>query len=126
MADDRNDDLVSDAAENRNIPENPYKDFTDTFPRGKYVNAASTNLATRGLEQNELIFGGSTTDLNLNVKDLPPSEYPMNQVRETIAGHVTEFDDTPGRERVLFKHSTGSGIDMRPDGTVIINTKYNK
>ena len=127
MADDRNDEQVADALQDVKYPESPYKDLSGgIFPRDKYLNVASTNFAARGLEQNELIYGGSTTDLNLNIKDLPPSEYPLNQVRETIAGHVTEYDDTPGRERVLFKHSTGSGVDMRPDGTVIINTRYNR
>ena len=126
MADDRNDEQVADAMQDVKYAEAPYKDLSGgIFPRAKYLNTASTNFAARGLEQNELVYGGSTTDLNLNIKDLPASEYPLNQVRETITGHVTEIDDTPGRERMLFKHSTGAGIDMRPDGTIIINAKYN-
>lgn len=102
-----------------------YADPSETYPRKKYFNVASTNLAARGLETNELYVAGGEKDLNLDLVDLPASEYPMNQVRETITGHVTEMDDTPGRERMLFKHRTGTGIDMRPDGTMIISTKFN-
>ena len=105
--------------------QDPYADLQGEFPRDEYINVASTNLAARGLRENELTIGGSTVDMNLDIVDMPPSEYPHNQVRETITGHVTEVDDTPGRERLLFKHRTGAGIDMRPDGTVIINSKHN-
>ena len=105
--------------------EPPYADLKGEFPRKEYINVASTNLSARGLKENELVIGGSLPDLNLDLVDMPPSEYPLNQVRETITGHVTEVDDTPGRERMLFKHRSGAGIDMRPDGTIIINAKYN-
>lgn len=106
-------------------PKKPFVDESGRFPKEEYVNIASTNLAARGLKTNELLIGGATADLNLDIPDLTQSEYPLNQVRETITGHVTEIDDTPGRERMLFKHRSGAGIDMRPDGTVIINSKYN-
>lgn len=106
-------------------PEKPFVDQSGYFPKEEYINVASTNLAARGLKTNELLIGGAVADVNLDIVDLLQSEYPLNQVRETVTGHVTEIDDTPGRERMLFKHSTGAGIDMRPDGTVIINSKYN-
>jgi hypothetical protein len=103
----------------------PFEDPQGDFPKKEYINVASTNLAARGVKTNEVYVGGGDVDMNLGLKTLPLSEYPYNQVRETITGHVTEMDDTPGRERLLFKHRTGSGVDMRPDGTVIISTKYN-
>ena len=49
----------------------------------------------------------------------------MNQVKRTVSGHVQEVDDTPGRERMLFKHKTGAGVEMRADGSVIINATNN-
>ena len=105
--------------------EEAFADPTQTYPKKEYYNIASTNLAARGLKTNEVYVGGGDVQLNLDIEDLPPSKYPLNQVRETATGHVTEIDDTPGRERMLFKHRTGAGIDMRPDGTVIISSKYN-
>ena len=119
---------MSEVEFDQDIPkgeEPPYADLKGQFPRKEYINVASTNLSARGLKENELVIGGSMPDLNLDIVDMPPSDYPLNQVRETITGHVTEVDDTPGRERMLFKHRTGAGIDMRPDGTIIINAKYN-
>jgi len=49
----------------------------------------------------------------------------LNQVKRTVSGHVQEIDDTPGRERMLFKHKTGAGVEMRADGTVVINATNN-
>ena len=117
------DTLENAKEEQDNLP--PFEDPQGDFPKKEYINVASTNLAARGVKTNEVYVGGGDVDMNLGLKTLPLSEYPYNQVRETITGHVTEMDDTPGRERMLFKHSTGSGVDMRPDGTVIISTKYN-
>lgn len=120
-------DEIFDTVEEQ-VQSEPSKAFVDQagqFPKPEYINVASTNLAARGLKTNELLIGGAPADMNLDLIDLPQSEYPLNQVRETLTGHVTEMDDTPGRERLLFKHRTGAGIDMRPDGTVIINSKYN-
>lgn len=44
--------------------------------------------------------------------------YPFNHAYESEAGHVLEFDDTSGAERVHLAHTNGSYIEMHPDGTV--------
>ena len=95
------------------------------MPSREYSTLQNTNKSARGIEENELEIGGGDVDVSLDLQDFPPSENPKNQVRETESGHVTEMDDTPGRERILFKHRTGAGIDMRPDGDIIINTRRN-
>jgi len=38
--------------------------------------------------------------------------YPKNHVMETAGGHVLEFDDTDGAERVNIFHKNGSFIEM--------------
>ena len=43
--------------------------------------------------------------------------YPYNHVYESESGHLQEFDDTPGVERIHIRHRTGSGIEYHPDGT---------
>ena len=49
--------------------------------------------------------------------------YPKNHVRFTESGHVEEFDDTPGAERLHLYHSSGTfteignGWDNSPNGT---------
>lgn len=44
-------------------------------------------------------------------------EYPYNKVNETESGHVFEVDDTPGSERTLRMHTSGSYEEIYNDGT---------
>ena len=106
--------------------QDPYSDPRKNYPKREYVNAPTTNFEARGIGQNDLLMGGGDVNLDLDLDDYPASVYPLNQVRRTVSGHVTEMDDTPGRERMLFKHKTGAGVEMRADGTVIINAINNQ
>lgn len=54
------------------------------------------------------------------------SEYPFNRASETESGHIIEYDDTPGNERINISHRTGSYVEMLKDGTVIYKTIKNK
>lgn len=57
------------------------------------------------------------------------AQYPKNHVKYTESGHVEEFDDTPGAERIHTFHTSGSfveigngwknsdGTQSNPDGT---------
>jgi len=45
--------------------------------------------------------------------------YPNSSVLETPSGHVIEYDDTPSNERIRLFHTSGSYIEMKPDGTII-------
>jgi hypothetical protein len=96
------------------------------FPNPQYWNSQNINYAATGNKSNELYIGGSEKSINLGLTENKASQYPYNQVSETISGHVIEVDDTPGGERMLFKHRTGAGIELRPDGTVIISSTKNK
>lgn len=107
------------------IEQDGFKDPDKQFPRREYMNVASTNFAARGIKRNNLYIGGGHIALDLGLREGPQSLYPMNQVRESISGHVTEIDDTPGNERMLFKHKTGAGVELRADGTVIIASVHN-
>jgi phage baseplate assembly protein gpV len=44
---------------------------------------------------------------------------PYNQVMETESGHVMEFDDTNGSERIHIAHRTGTYTEIQPDGTKV-------
>lgn len=52
--------------------------------------------------------------------DEPPTQYnavyPYNNVVETESGHLMEFDDTPGAERVQLAHRNGTFQEMYPNG----------
>lgn len=105
--------------------EDGFYDPLGTYPLREYTGIQSTNLEARGVEENVLLIGGGDVELDLELLDLEPAVYTYNQVRKSTSGHVTEIDDTPGRQRLLYKHRTGTGIEMMPDGTIIINTTKN-
>jgi len=42
--------------------------------------------------------------------------YPYDNVMETESGHIVEYDDTPGKERIHIAHRNGSFTEWYPDG----------
>ena len=49
--------------------------------------------------------------------------YPYNHVYESEGGHISEMDDTPGKERIHERHASGSGYEIHPDGTKVTRVK---
>ena len=43
--------------------------------------------------------------------------YPYNHVYESESGHLMEYDDTNGHERIHQRHKTGTSYEISPDGT---------
>lgn len=107
------------------VNKNGFSDENSPYPKAEYIDTPSTNKAARGGKQNRVYLGGGDNGLSLDLPDLPTSQYPYNQVKETVSGHVIEIDDTPGAERILYKHRSGSGVEMRHDGTVIYSSTKN-
>ena len=78
--------------------------FTDPsgqFPRKKNHNQSSINKAARGGGGDQLSVGGSVENIDLEVEPAASTQYGMADVRETASGHVVEYNDTPGGERIL-------------------------
>jgi hypothetical protein len=98
-------------------------DPTGDYPKKDYFYGNSVNKAAKGEKINTLYTGGGDYGVNASVSEQKPSLYPFNQVNETESGHVIEIDDTPGGERVLIKHRTGAGMEMRADGSVVISSR---
>ena len=94
-------------------------------PTVNYDGMPTTNSNSTGRTKHQLGGYGGIPGVDVE-KDYSPSEYPFCQTQETLAGHVIELDDTRGQERLLIKHSTGSGVEMRADGTIIISTTHNQ
>jgi hypothetical protein len=46
-------------------------------------------------------------------------EYPYNHVYETESGHLKEYDDTFGAERIREKHMSGTYYEIQPNGSKI-------
>ena len=56
-------------------------------------------------------------------KDADPymsAKYPLNHVFESEAGHITEIDDTPGGERLLREHMSGTFEEIHPLGDKVV------
>ena len=49
--------------------------------------------------------------------------YPFNHVRASESGHVEEWDDTPGAERLMRYHKAGTWEEIGPDGTRTVNVQ---
>ena len=55
----------------------------------------------------------------------PSAKYPYNHVHESEAGHIHEIDDTPGGERLMQQHSTGTFTEIHPDGSKVVKVVGN-
>lgn len=64
----------------------------------------------------------ATADDNYSVAE-PSSpthpQYPYNKAEQTLSGHLFEVDDTPGAERLLRMHKSGTFEEIHPDGTKV-------
>ena len=100
-------------------------DPSGRYPRAEYVGVSSVNNVATGAKTKNVYLGGSAPNVDLNLSVEPTSDYTQNQVKETASGHVIEYDDTYGRERIMLRHRTGSGVEMRADGSVIVSSTKN-
>ena len=51
------------------------------------------------------------------------TEYGESDVYMSRSGHIQEFDDTPGKERIHQYHRSGTFTEIHPDGTVVVRTE---
>jgi hypothetical protein len=100
---------------------NGFSDPNSFYPRR--VNEPDTNrLATNDLRNQHPVVRARIEDVD-DLTGEPPTQYgaqyPYNHVRETESGHIQEFDDTPGRERIHEYHRTGTFYEVHPDGSKV-------
>ena len=112
--------------ESLGVPEDGFQDPSGEIPKREYNFGSGINKAARGTKVNDLYVNGGAEGVPLNLEEQRPSRFPFNQVDETPSGHVVEYDDTPGGERILIKHRKGAGVEMRADGSVVISAVNNK
>ena len=96
-----------------------FKDPNNFYPRR--VNEADTNrLAVNDLTNQHPVIKhkrDTVDDLTTEPKPSYNASYPFNHVKETESGHIQEFDDTPGHERIHEYHRSGTFYEVHPDGT---------
>ena len=127
MTIDRNDepDVRSEEQNNSRKIGKGYSDPSGTYPLPGSLFQSSLSKANRGKEQNTLNIGGGYRGLSVELPPQGTSIYPHNRAMKTASGHSLEFDDTPGAERILIKHTSGSGTELRSDGSVVTKTEKN-
>ena len=93
------------------------------------IRRADRDLAV-GVAQIDGVFEGVAqipTDLDITSWNEPATPYdatyPRNHVYESEGGHIKEFDDTPGKERIHERHTSGSGFEIHPDGSKVTRVK---
>lgn len=60
----------------------------------------------------------NTPVANEPVRDFK-AQYPYNKVYRSESGHLIEVDDTPGHERLLDQHKSGTYTEMQEDGVYV-------
>lgn len=83
---------------------------------GAYVQALKKSLATGVVDARGETWSEPETQY--------ATQYPNSKVFQSKSGHVVEYDDTPGAERVVIFHKSGTFQEFHPDGKrVNKNTK---
>lgn len=107
---------------NEGVPSDGFEDPEQKYPKEDYATEPSINKAARGSDINHLIIKNGVPNVNCSLGNQPIGVYPLVQVDESVSGHIIEINDTPGGERILIKHKGGSGVEIRADGSVMVNT----
>lgn len=70
------------------------------------------------------------TKINTNGLGIPDTvsvgddkQYGQAYTYNTPSGHIIEYNDTSGNERILLRHKSGTAINLGPDGSVVIASK---
>lgn len=126
-------------AETASGPTKGFVDPTNSLPFTEYRGNPSTHVNARGfnsnLEQSKLFAkdDGRMTGIpaagdigTFGEPELAAApQYPYNTTYATKSGHLMEFDDTPGSERINIEHKSGTGIEMFTDGSLVERSKGN-
>lgn len=90
-----------------------FTDPNDQYPRN--LNEEDNNLRARG--------NPDPNDYEVQGIYQPRSSYapryPHNHVYESESGHIKEYDDTPGANRIRERHNSGTYYEIQPGGSKI-------
>ena len=96
-----------------------FKTSDDSEPSNVDVGEVNSHRLSRGNTDGSYI---ESTTLPFDAKSslAHNAEFPYNQVVESLSGHVTEVDDTPGAERLAKHHKSGTLEVIEADGTKVV------
>jgi predicted chitinase len=106
-----------------------FRDPNNKYPLQDYIGESDVNRLARGVIEGTVV---KLKDANRKVGiptssggqwDQPAApygaKYPFNKVYETESGHIQEFDDTPGQERLNLYHRSGTFTEVDANGTQV-------
>lgn len=107
-----------------------FKDPNNKYPLQSFMHEQDTNRLARGISKGTIVPKKESTRavnipkaLNKGTysEPTPPfsAKYPFNHVFESESGHVQEFDDTPGFERIHLYHKKGTFTEIDANGTEV-------
>jgi len=105
-----------------------FRDPNNKYPLKDYIGEPDTNRLARGIVEGTIVAKKDASirkgvpkayDQGNWDQNLPSygAQYPYNKVYESEAGHIQEFDDTPGYERIHTYHRAGTYHEVDPNGT---------
>jgi len=98
-----------------------FNDPNGVYPKVTHLMEPDTHRrARKDFEGPPDVGGGSSKGTDLPM-DNYAAVYPFNHVRASESGHVEEWDDTPGAERLMRYHKSGTWEEIGPDGTRTVN-----
>lgn len=113
-------------------PQYGFNDPFDVYPIDEYAEESDVNRLARNDDSLEYTVVPAKIDKSLQEVQTAMGEttwsqppvsydtvYPHNKVMETESGHVVEFDDTMGAERIHIRHTSGTWIEIYPDGSMV-------
>lgn len=105
-----------------------FRDPNGKYPLQDYINEVDTNRLARGIIDGTIVskkdanrITGVALANGMGSWDQPlpafGAKYPFNKVMETESGHIQEWDDTPGQERIHTYHRAGTYSEVDPNGS---------
>ena len=106
-----------------------FRDPNNKYPLQDYIGESDVNRLARGVIEGTVVklkdanrkLGIPTAEGNTWDQPMAPfgAKYPFNKVYETESGHIQEFDDTPGQERINTYHRSGTFTEIDTNGTQV-------
>ena len=111
-------------------PSHGFQDPNRKYPLKRQLGEPDINRLARGVTKETIVplkQSQRTTGIPIAMGggywDQPSvpfgGRYPYNHVRESESGHIQEFDDTPGYERVHTYHRKGTFQEIDANGTMV-------
>ena len=97
-----------------------FNDPNAVYPKATHLNEPDTHRrAYKDFEGPPDVGGGDAKATDLPMENYK-AVYPFNHVRASESGHVEEWDDTPGAERLMRFHKSGTYEEIDSEGSRMV------